>query len=342
MKITRGKHARTSNHRPAHGPVLVRALGDRYLILNPQRKPHPFSPCHNPPPGSSTGHYRQNDNIKAMDRRTFLTITASALSLRAQSPVPRKGRIKQAVTRGCFRGTKFSVEDMAREAARLGAKGFDLLGPEYFPVLKKYGLTPTMVPGGSDIKNGINRKENHSTIEPKMRAAIKAAAEAGAPNVIVLIGDRAGITDEEGMDNSVVFLNRIKGMAEDLGVTLCVELLNSKVDHPGYQCDHTPWGVELCKRVNSPRVKLLYDIYHMQIMEGDIIRTIRNNIQYIAHFHTAGNPGRHQLDDNQELNYRAIARAIAELNFDGWVAHEYSPTIDPLAALDQALSIFDV
>lgn len=277
-----------------------------------------------------------------MDRRTFLTTIATPFALRAQHTVQRKGRIKQAVTRGCFRGLKFTLEDMAREAARLGARGFDLIGPEGFPVLKKYGLIPTMVPGGSDIKNGINRKENHSVIEPRMRAAIKAAAEAGAPNVIVLVGDRAGLSDEEGLDNSVMFLNRVKSMAEDLGVTLCVELLNSKVDHPGYQCDRTAWGVELCKRVSSPRVKLLYDIYHMQIMEGDIIRTIRNNIQYIGHFHTAGNPGRHQLDDNQELNYRAIARAIAELNFDGWVAHEYSPTIDPLTALDQALSIFDV
>jgi len=144
------------------------------------------------------------------------------------------------------------------------------------------------------------------------------------------------------MDNTVAFLNKIKPLAEDKGITICMELLNSKVDHKDYQCDRTWWGVEVVKRVNSPRVKLLYDIYHMQIMEGDIIRTIRNNIQYIGHFHTAGNPGRHELDSTQELNYKAIAQAIVDLGFTGYFSHEYSPVGDPLAGLELAISTCDV
>jgi hydroxypyruvate isomerase len=278
-----------------------------------------------------------------MQRRSFIpTLVAAGAPAAPAQKATRKGRLKQAVTRGCFRGTNFSMEEMCREAARLGALGFDLVGPNDFPVLKKYGLVPTMAPGGSSIRDGINRKTNHAGIEERLRAALQAAADGGAPNVIVMSGERQGMSDEEGLDNSVLFLNKVKSMAEDKGVTLCIELLNSKVNHPDYMCDRTAWGAELCKRVNSPRVKLLYDIYHMQIMEGDVIRTIRDNIQYIAHFHTAGNPGRHEFDDTQELNYRGIAKAIADLNFTGYVAHEYSPLGDPIQSLDQALSICDV
>jgi hydroxypyruvate isomerase len=282
----------------------------------------------------------------ALARRQFLSllggVTAfsilgvAASTARAEK---RKGRIKQAVCRGVFKGAKLELEGECREAARLGAHGIDLVGPEAFPLLKKYALIPTMVPGGSGIKEGINDTKNHSTIDPRMRAAIKAAAAAGAPNVIVLAGDRKGLTDEEGLENSVLFLNNIKGLAEEQGVTLCTELLNSRVNHPGYMCDRTSWGVELCKRVNSPRVKLLYDIYHMQIMEGDIIRTIQQNIQYIGHFHTAGNPGRHQFDDTQELNYNGICKAIADLGYQGYLAHEYTPTKDPLETLERMMSI---
>ncbi len=282
-------------------------------------------------------------------RRQFLTLLGgvSALSIlggaastaRAEA---RKGRIKQGVCRGVFKGSNLDLEGECREAARLGARGIDLVGPETFPLLKKYALIPTMVPGGSGIKDGINDKKNHSTIDQKMREAIKAAAAAGAPNVIVLAGDRKGLTDEEGLENSVLFLNNIKGLAEELGVTLCTELLNSKVNHPGYMCDHTSWGVELCKRVNSPRVKLLYDIYHMQIMEGDIIRTVQQNIKYLGHFHTAGNPGRHQFDDTQEMNYTGICKAIADLGYQGYLSHEYTPIKDPLETLDKMMSICEV
>jgi len=284
-----------------------------------------------------------------LPRRHFLSllgsVTAFSLVGVAASTAQaehRKGRIKQGVCRGVFKGAKLDLEGECREAARLGAHGIDLVGPEAFPVLKKYSLIPTMVPGGCSIKAGINDKNNHSTIEPKMREAIKAAAAAGAPNVIVLAGDRKGLTDEEGLENSVLFLNNIKGLAEEQGVTLCTELLNSKVDHPGYMCDHTAWGVELCKRVNSPRVKLLYDIYHMQIMEGDIVRTVRQNIQFMGHFHTAGNPGRHQFDDTQEMNYRGICLGIADAGYQGYLSHEYTPTKDPLETLDKMMGICEV
>ena len=282
-----------------------------------------------------------------MNRRSFLHTAAGVAPAALAAPafsqtIKRKGRLKQAATGGCF-GRGKTIEEIAAIAARLGLKGIDLVGPADFPTLKKYGLIPTMVPGGSGIKKGINDKKNHAEIEPQdARGHQSAPAAAGAPNVIVLAGDRAGISDEQGLDNCVAFLNKIKALAEDKNVTLCMELLNSKVNHPGYMCDHTAWGVEVCKRVNSPRVKLLYDIYHMQIMEGDIIRTIRDNIQYIGHFHTAGNPGRHELDETQELNYPPIAQAIADLGYQGYLAHEYGPVGDPLAGLEQAIRTCDV
>ncbi len=280
-----------------------------------------------------------------MRRREFIPALATPAfvsGLHAAERIQRKGRLKQCVTGGVFGRSGMPFEDRCREAARLGIVGYDLVGPETFPILKKYGLLPTMVPGGSGIHDGVNRKEHHADIFPKMKQAILDAAAAGAPNVIVLSGDRRGMSDAEGMDHTVEFFNSIKAIAEDKGVTLCLELLNSKVNHPDYMCDHTAWGVEVCKRVNSPHVKLLYDIYHMQIMEGDVIRTIKANIQYIGHFHTAGNPGRHEFDDTQELNYRGIARAIVETGFQGYLAHEYGPLKDPIRSLDEAVTICDV
>jgi len=286
-------------------------------------------------------------DITTVGRRQFLSILtwAGAItaipSLTLAAPA-RKGRLKQGVCRGVFKGIKLDLDGMCREAAKLGVVGIDLVGPDSFATLKQHGLIPTMVNGASGIKKGINDKKNHAETDLKMREAIKAAAQAGAPNVIVLAGDRAGISDTEGADNTVAFLNGIKGLAEESKVTICMELLNSKVNHPGYMADHTVWGVEVCKRVNSPRVKLLYDIYHMQIMEGDIIRTIRQNIQYIGHFHTAGNPGRNEFDDTQELNYRPICKAIADLGYEGYISHEYTPTRDPLGTLEKMLAICEV
>ena len=221
-------------------------------------------------------------------------------------------------------------------------KGIDLVGPKEYPILKKYGLLPTMLSGVASLTEGVNHVESHAAAEERFRGILKDAVEWNAPNIIMLSGNRRGISEEQGMDNTVAFINKIKAAAEDKGITLCLELLNSKVDHKDYQCDHTAWGVEVCRRVNSPRVKLLYDIYHMQIMEGDIIRTIRQNIQWIGHFHTAGNPGRHEPDASQELNYRPIAQAIVDAGFTGYLAHEYGPVGDPLRGLEEAVRICDV
>jgi hydroxypyruvate isomerase len=291
----------------------------------------------------------KTNHVQPLRRRNFLatlggitTVAVLSPGLAALRAGQRQGRIKQSLCRGVFSGLKLDLDGQCREAARLGSWGIDLVEPADFPILKKHGLIPTMVNGGSEIKHGINDKENHARISARMSEAIKATAAGGAPNVIVLAGDRAGISDEQGMDNSVEFLNGLKALAEDQGVNLCMELLNSKVNHPGYMCDHTAWGVEVCKRVNSPRVKLLFDIYHMQIMEGDIIRTIRHNFQYLGHFHTAGNPGRHEFDNTQEMNYTGICKAIADLGFTDYVAHEYTPTKEPLETLDKMMRLCEV
>ena len=255
-----------------------------------------------------------------------------------------KGRLKQCVTGGVF-GRGRALEDNARDAAKAGAVGFDLIGPKDWPVLKKYGLIPTMVPGfGGTIPDALNRKENHAALEKSMHEGIDLCAAEGAPNLITFSGNRKGMADAEGADNCVEFLNKIKAHAEDKGVNICVELLNSKVNHKDYMCDHSAWGVDVMKRVNSPRVKLLFDIYHMQIMEGDIVRTIRDNLQYIAHFHTGGNPGRHEINGTQELNYHFVAQAIADAGFQGYIAHEYSPAQgnDPLKSLEEAMQICEV
>jgi hydroxypyruvate isomerase len=238
-----------------------------------------------------------------------------------------------------------SIEDCCREAARLGIKGFDLIGPADWPTLKKYGLIPSMYPAGAGgtIPEALNRKENHERIEQSIRAAIDQSAEAGAPNVITFSGNRKGMDDREGADNCVAFLNKVKAHAEDKGVTICMEYLNSKVNHKDYMFDHIAWGVDVMKRVNSPRVKILFDIYHAQIMDGDIVRNIRDNFQWIAHFHTGGNPDRHDIDETQELNYRFIAQAIADLKYTGFISHEYSPAQghDPIATLKKAIEICD-
>jgi hydroxypyruvate isomerase len=282
-----------------------------------------------------------------MTRRTFVPALAGAGALATAfgqdtKPAVRKGKLKQGVTGGVF-GKGMSFEDQCRHASRLGVQGFDLKGPADWPVMKKYGLVPSMVPGGGGtIPDALNRVENHDRIETAMRETIDICAKAGAPNLITFSGNRRGQPDEQGIENCVKFLNKVKAQAEDKGVTICMEYLNSKVNHKDYQFDHTAYGVEVCKRVNSPRVKLLFDMYHVQIMEGDIIRTLRENIQYIAHFHTAGNPGRHEMDDTQEMNYRGIVRSIADLNFTGFVSHEYSPLRDPLKSLEETLDMFDV
>jgi hydroxypyruvate isomerase len=280
-----------------------------------------------------------------MRRRDFLPALAASAALAQISAPERKGRLKQCVTSGVF-GRGMAFEDTCREAARAGCYGYDLIGPKDWPMLKKYGLIPTMYPPGpgGTIPNALNRTENHATLEKSMHAAIDEAAANGVPNIITFSGNRAGMADAEGADHCVEFLNRIKSHAEDKGVTVCMEYLNSKVNHKDYMFDHIAWGVDVMKRVNSPRVKILYDIYHAQIMDGDIVRSIRDHFQWIGHFHTGGNPGRHEIDDTQELNYHFIAQAIADLNYTGYVAHEYSPAAGhaAIASLTQAMKIMQV
>jgi hydroxypyruvate isomerase len=282
-----------------------------------------------------------------MRRRDLFPLAAtpflwnSASSLKGQS----KGRLKQGVTRGVF-AREMSLEDCCREAAKLGIQGFDLIGPADWPLLKKYGLTASMYPGGpgGSIPDALNRTENHDKLEKSLRAAIDEAAANQVPNIITFSGNRKGMDDRVGADHCAKFLDKIKAQAEDKGVTLCMELLNSKVNHKDYMFDHLAWGVDVVKRVNSPRVKILYDIYHAQIMDGDIVRNIRDNFQWLGHFHTGGNPGRHEIDDTQELNYRIVARAIADLGFTGFISHEYSPSPghDAIAELKKAIEICTV
>jgi hydroxypyruvate isomerase len=280
-----------------------------------------------------------------MDRRSFLSAAgagaAAAVSSAAQvKPVERKGRIKQAACRWCY--NKIPAEDFARECARLGLKSVDLAPQSEWSILKKYGLAPTMIGGGTTIPDGFNRKENHAGIEERFRESVKNAVEIGAPSIIVFSGNRKGMSDQEGLENCAIGLKKVMPMAEDKGILVCMELLNSKVNHPDYMCDRTPWGVELVKRVGSPQFRLLYDIYHMQIMEGDVIRTMRENAQFIGHLHTGGNPGRNEIDETQELNYRAIAKAIVEMGFTGYMAHEFIPKRDPLTSLAEAVALCDV
>lgn len=250
------------------------------------------------------------------------------------------GRLKQSVCRWCYKD--IPLDDLAKFAAEIGLKGIDLIGPAEWPTVKKYGLIPTMTTGGGTIPDACNRKELHDKLQKEFEENIPRAAQNGVPNVITFSGNRKGMADGEGLENTVLMLNRVKGVAEKHNVTICLEYLNSKVNHKDYMFDHMAWGVEVVKRVNSPRVKILYDIYHAQIMEGDIIRTIRDNIQHIAHFHTGGNPGRNELDDTQELNWRTVAKTIADLNFQGYVAHEFVPKRDPLKSLREAAVLCDV
>jgi len=256
--------------------------------------------------------------------------------------VVKNGRIKQSICSGCLSKAKLDREQTAKLLVEMGLVGRDLMGPSEWPTLKEHGLVATMVPGAGSIKKGLNDKSMHAKFLEDFKTNIKAAAEYKWPNVICMAGDREGIGDQEGMDNCQVVLKEAVKIAEDQGVTICMEMLNSKVNHPGYMCDNYPWAFELTKRVNSPRFKLLFDIYHMQIMEGDLIATIKKNIQYIGHFHTAGVPGRHELDENQEIYYPAVMRAIVETGYQGYVAHEYSPMRDPLESLVQAVKACDV
>jgi len=281
-----------------------------------------------------------------MTRREWLLGTVAAAGWRARlrataDRVVKNGRLKQSVSRWCYR--QIPMPEFCRAVADMGLTALDLLEEPEWEVVRQYGLVCAMAyAGGGSIKDGLNVKANHDAIVRNFERLIPKAASLKMPNVITFFGNRMGISDEEATANCIAGLNRVKQIAEDNGVTICVELLNSKVTHPDYQGDRTAFGVNIVKTVDSPRVKLLYDIFHMQIMEGDLIHTIRDNHQYIAHYHTGGVPGRHELDGTQEVNWRAVCQAIADTGFSGYVAHEFVPTRDPLTSLREAVALCDV
>ena len=250
-----------------------------------------------------------------------------------------KGRINQSVCQWCY--SKMKVEDLAANAAKMGIKGIDLVGPEHWATLKKHNLIGTMTPSHG-ITKGLNRKENWEECLGSMRKSIDATADAGFPNVICFSGNRAGMSDDEGLANCAAALKQIVGMAEEKKVTICMELLNSRVNHKDYMCDLSQWGVKLVKAVGSERFKLLYDIYHMQIMEGDVIATIKRDHESFGHYHTGGVPGRAEIDETQELYYPAIMQAIVATGYKGFVGQEFVPKRDPMASLAQAVNICDV
>lgn len=253
-----------------------------------------------------------------------------------------KGNINHSVCKWCY--SQISLEDFAAGIKPMGITGIDLIGPEEWPILKKYGITSSMCNGAEiSLTEGWNDKQYHATLVDSYLKHIDMVADAGYTNLICFSGNRRAIGDETGMDNCVEGLKKILGYAEKKGVIIQMELLNSKVDHKDYMCDNSPWGFELCRRIGSSNFKLLYDIYHMQINEGDVIRTINENHQFIGHYHTAGVPGRNEIDQTQELFYPAIMKAIVATGFKGFVAQEFIPkNNNQLQSLERAVQICDV
>jgi hydroxypyruvate isomerase len=293
-----------------------------------------------------------------MNRRKLLATGAAGLAL-MHTGVPLTfaqgaGRLRQSVARWCF--ADYGIEEFCEALQDMGVTGMDLAPPEEWDICARYGITPCMVAGAGSFLPpetgsgrtfgkafGWNKRENHDELLATARENATRVSAAGLKNLIGLFGDREGMSDEEGVANCVLGLRRALPILDATDTVLSLELLNSKVDHPDYQGDNMAFGVEVCDRVASERIKLVYDAYHMQIMEGDLISTIRQNIGYISHFHIAGVPGRHEIDATQEVNWKAVGNAIAELDFDGFVAHEWIPTAaDPLAALRNAVELMRV
>ena len=293
--------------------------------------------------------------LALMDRRTFLagaaaplvTLSGVAGQVSAQTPTTSGGRVKQSVMASVWTGSTTSFEERCKILARIGFKGVDLTTAQQVPILKQNGLVPALMTGtGTSFQNGLIRKELHNQIEEATHAGIDMCASVGCPTLIAIPGERRGMSREEGADNAVAILSRVKGYAEQKGVNVCIEITNSKVaadQRTDQVFDHTAWGLDVCKRVNSPRVKILFDIYHAQIADGDVTRTLRENIDRICHFHVAGVPSRLEIDDKQELNYRFIANAIADLKYTGFVAHEWRPAMgnDPVKSLGRCFEIMN-
>ncbi len=287
-----------------------------------------------------------------MKRREMLrniTTVAGALAVTQQAMASTKshsdqpaGEIKHSVCRWCY--NDIPLEALCEAAQEIGIRSIEIVGPKDWPVLKQHNLECAL---GTDsfasIPDGWNDPANHTSLRENYRGLIKAAADEGVPNVIVFSGNRKGMADDVGLENCAVGLDPLIKYAEETGVMVVMELLNSKVNHKDYMCDLTPWGVELVEKIGSPNFKLLYDIYHMQIMEGDVIATIRDNQQHIAHYHTGGVPGRHEIDETQELYYPAIIRAIQDTGFEGYLAQEFVPARDDkIASLRQGVEICTV
>ena len=276
---------------------------------------------------------------------TLPVLTNSLASPMSQAdpaaPLALKGKINHSVCKWCY--AKIPLDEFCKSIKAMGITSVDLTGPAEWPTLKKYGLTCAMAQGaGKGINDGFNDPKLHDELVASYEAIFPKMKEAGLTNVICFSGNRKGMSDEEGLKNCAVGLKRLMPSAEKHGIVMVMELLNSKVNHKDYMCDHSAWGVNLCKAVGSENFKLLYDIYHMQIMEGDIIRTIQESNKYFAHYHTGGNPGRNEIDETQELYYPAIMKAIVDTGFKGYVAQEFIPKRDPLTSLKESIVICDV
>src|SRR5262245_59924732 len=295
-----------------------------------------------------------------MKRREFLVGMASSLAAapivgtlpamaqQPAAPARARTRLKQSVMASVWTGTNISFEERCKTLARIGFKGVDLPTAQQVPILKQYGLTPALMTGtGTSFPDGLIRKELHGRFEEAFHAGIDMCVELGCPTLIALPGERRGMAREEAADNAIAIFNRVKGYAEQKNITLCMEITNSKVaadQRTDQVFDHLSWGLNVCKQVKSPRVKILYDMYHVQIADGDVTRNLRDNFDYICHIHVAGVPSRGEIDDTQELNYRFIANAIADLGYTGFVAHEYrpSPGRDIVQSLEKCFEIMNV
>ncbi len=273
---------------------------------------------------------------------TMAEMTENQTTPTHQKPFERKGNIRHAVCRWCFNA--FPLDELCRFATQIGISAIDLVGPADWEVLKKHGLDSSMCNGAEiNLVDGWNDPKFHPQLIRNYTEMIPLVAKAGYRNLICFSGNRRGMDDETGLNNCVEGLKKILPLAEQHGVVIQIEVFNSKVDHKDYMADNTPWTIELCRRIGSENFKILYDIYHMQINEGDVIRTIRDHHQYFGHYHTAGVPGRHEIDESQELYYPAIMRAIAETGYKGYVAQEFIPTdVNKFAALSKAIDICDV
>ena len=292
-------------------------------------------------------------------RRDWMRLSAGGLSVAAlaasggplqaaDAPIATRQQIKQSLVHWCYKEAWPDAEEMCKVAVRLGCQSIELIDPMHWPTLKKHGLTCAIASGGHGFKVGPNHKENWQTCREQLTERIQTAAEFGVERVITFTGFANGLSLEEGADNCVTFFKELAGVAEKSGVMLCIEMLNTRDDthpmkgHPGYQGDHTDYCVDIIRRVGSEHFKLLFDIYHVQIMDGDVIRRIQQYRDYLGHIHTAGNPGRGELDQAQEINYPAVMQALLDVGYDGYVGQEFIPTRDAWQGLAEAVKLCDV